>query len=319
MSKPIINLSDSITSWITKANALVNDVGDQALLTTSQDSDVVGALNSLKTSDLTEDSAGGQYYTTTRFDSDFGDNTTNDLTEGGSNLYYTTSRFDSDFGDNTTNDLTEGATNRYYTTTRFDSDFGDNTTNDLTEGGSNLYYTTTRFDTAFNAKNTDDLTEGATNLYHTAADSDKLISLQASIDALGTISTIDEATVADYRTNTSSKALTTDIVWSSMAVVGLTDGATITPNFDNGIDFSVTIAGNRTLANPTNVQIGQRGRISIRQDGAGNRTLSYGSYWHFTDNGAAPVINTGASNYSYLYYDCVSSTTIVCAMMLDVI
>ena len=66
---------------------------------------------------------------------------TTDLSEG-TNLYYTTARFDSDFGDNTTSDLTEG-TNLYYTTARFDSDFGDNTTTDLTEG-SNLYFTEAR-------------------------------------------------------------------------------------------------------------------------------------------------------------------------------
>lgn len=46
---------------------------------------------------------------------------TNDLSEGSNNLYYTTARFDSDFGDNTTSDLTEG-TNLYYTTARADSD-----------------------------------------------------------------------------------------------------------------------------------------------------------------------------------------------------
>jgi len=47
--------------------------------------------------------------------------TTDELTEG-SNLYYLTSRFDSDFADNTTDDLTEGVGNLYYTTARADSD-----------------------------------------------------------------------------------------------------------------------------------------------------------------------------------------------------
>lgn len=46
--------------------------------------------------------------------------TTDSLTEG-NNLYYTTIRFDSDFGNNTTSDLTEG-NNLYYTTARHDSD-----------------------------------------------------------------------------------------------------------------------------------------------------------------------------------------------------
>lgn len=45
---------------------------------------------------------------------------TDNVTEG-SNLYYTTARFDSDFGDNTTSDLTEGS-NLYYTTARAQTD-----------------------------------------------------------------------------------------------------------------------------------------------------------------------------------------------------
>ena len=48
--------------------------------------------------------------------------TTTNLTEG-SRLYYTTGRFDSDFGDMTTTNLTEGD-NLYYTTARADSDIG---------------------------------------------------------------------------------------------------------------------------------------------------------------------------------------------------
>lgn len=43
--------------------------------------------------------------------------TTNDIAEGGGVLYYTTARFDSDFGDNSTSDLSEG-TNLYHTTAR---------------------------------------------------------------------------------------------------------------------------------------------------------------------------------------------------------
>jgi hypothetical protein len=42
---------------------------------------------------------------------------TNDITEHADNLYYTTARFDSDFGDNSTSDLSEGS-NLYHTTAR---------------------------------------------------------------------------------------------------------------------------------------------------------------------------------------------------------
>lgn len=56
-----------------------------------------------------------------------------------------------------TDDLSEGSTNIYYTTSRFDSDFGDNTTSQLTEGG-NLYYTTARADS--DAKNAISVSDG---------------------------------------------------------------------------------------------------------------------------------------------------------------
>jgi hypothetical protein len=49
----------------------------------------------------------------------------------------------------------------------------------------------------------------------------------------------------------------------------LTDGATITPDFADSNNFSVTLGGNRTLANPTNLTAGQSGCIWITQDGTG--------------------------------------------------
>jgi hypothetical protein len=46
-------------------------------------------------------------------------------------------------------------------------------------------------------------------------------------------------------------------------VVALTDGATITPDFATGNNFSVTLGGNRTLANPSNLTAGQSGVIVV--------------------------------------------------------
>ena len=69
----------------------------------------------------------------------------------------------------TTDNLTEGSTNLYYTNTRFDNRLATKTTDNLTEGSTNLYYTSTRvnsaFDTRLATKTTDNLTEGTTNKY----------------------------------------------------------------------------------------------------------------------------------------------------------
>jgi hypothetical protein len=81
------------------------------------------------------------------FDSDFTSKTTDNLSEGSTNLYYTTARFDSDFGTKDADDVPErlGGTNKYYTETRFNSSFAAKTTTLLIEGN-NLYYTTARVD-----------------------------------------------------------------------------------------------------------------------------------------------------------------------------
>lgn len=89
----------------------------------------------------------------------------------------------------------------------------------------------------------------------------------------------------------------------------LTDGATITPDFADSNNFSVTLAGNRTLANPTNLVAGQSGSIFITQDGTGSRTLAYGSYWDFA-GGTAPVLSTAASSVDRLDYIVRTTTSI---------
>lgn len=85
------------------------------------------------------------------------------------------------------------------------------------------------------------------------------------------------------------------------AVSALTDGATITPDFALANNFSVTLGGNRTLANPTNLTVGQSGVIKVTQDGTGSRTLAYGSNWDFA-GGTAPTLTTTASAVDILAY-----------------
>jgi hypothetical protein len=85
------------------------------------------------------------------------------------------------------------------------------------------------------------------------------------------------------------------------AVVALTDGATITADFALANNFSVTLGGNRTLANPTNLTVGQSGVIKVTQDGTGSRTLAYGSNWDFAA-GTVPTLTTTANAVDILAY-----------------
>jgi hypothetical protein len=95
------------------------------------------------------------------------------------------------------------------------------------------------------------------------------------------------------------------------AIVTLTDGATVTPDMADGNNFSLTLGGNRTLANPTNLTAGQSGSIFLVQDGTGSRTLAYGSYYDFA-GGTAPTLTTTANAVDRIDYVVRSTTSIHC-------
>jgi hypothetical protein len=102
---------------------------------------------------------------------------------------------------------------------------------------------------------------------------------------------------------------------ASFAEVALTDGATITPDFSTGYNFSVTLGGSRTLANPTNAVSGQAGTIFVTQDGTGSRALTYGSNWKFP--GGSGALSTGAGDVDAISYYVRSNGTIVCCIIRD--
>lgn len=93
-------------------------------------------------------------------------------------------------------------------------------------------------------------------------------------------------------------------------ITTLTDASTITPAFSDSCNFTVTLGGNRTLANPTGLVAGQSGSIFIVQDGTGSRTLAFGSYWDFANGGTAPTLTTTASAVDRIDYIVRSSTSI---------
>lgn len=77
------------------------------------------------------------------------------------------------------------------------------------------------------------------------------------------------------------------------SAVALTDAATIATNASLANMFTVTLAGNRTLANPTNLQSGGSVYYEIVQDSTGARTLTYGTLFKFS--GGTSTLTTTAS------------------------
>jgi hypothetical protein len=102
----------------------------------------------------------------------------------------------------------------------------------------------------------------------------------------------------------------------AVEIATLTDAATITPDFGANQNFTVTLGGNRTLANPTNIVVGQTGSIFLVQDGTGSRTLSFGAYYDFA-GGTAPTISTTAAAVDRIDYIVRTATSIHCVFTAD--
>lgn len=108
-----------------------------------------------------------------------------------------------------------------------------------------------------------------------------------------------EASALDMWTGTSSaKTVTPRKIYDMAAPQVLADGATIAPDFNTGINFVVTLAGNRTLANPVNAKPGQSGVIRVIQDATGGRALAYGANWRFPGGVTAAGSLSAAANAS---------------------
>lgn len=100
-----------------------------------------------------------------------------DITEGTSNLYFTNSRWDTRLAAKSTDNLSEGSTNKYFSNTlarnamaagtglSYNSSTGtfsiNANTDNVTEGSSNLYYTSGRFDTRLGQSNLNQLADVA--------------------------------------------------------------------------------------------------------------------------------------------------------------
>lgn len=121
-------------------------------------------------------------------------------------------------------------------------------------------------------------------------------------------------TAATQNTGTSGAnipLLSTNNTWGKGQAVSpfaLTDGASIAVDATQSNSFTVTLAGNRALANPTGIIAGQFLEFSFLQDATGSRTLSYGTNFKFP-GGTAPVLTTAANAEDDM--SCWARTTVI--------
>jgi hypothetical protein len=83
----------------------------------------------------------------------------------------------------------------------------------------------------------------------------------------------------------------------------LTDAVSVAWDLQSNQVTSLTLGGNRTLQNPTNLVDGATYILTVRQDGVGGRTLAYGSAYQFP-GGTAPTLSTSTSAVDIITFVC---------------
>lgn len=85
------------------------------------------------------------------------------------------------------------------------------------------------------------------------------------------------------------------------AAIALTDGASIAWNVDTAPSAKLAIAGNHTLAAPSNLKDGATYILRVQQDATGGRTLAYNVVFKWP-GGVAPVLSTTANAIDILTF-----------------
>ena len=103
----------------------------------------------------------------------------------------------------------------------------------------------------------------------------------------------------------------------TVAFVALVDAATIDTDAALSNHFLVTLGGNRTLANPTNMRDGGIYNWRVKQDGTGSRTLAYGSKFKWA-GGTIPALSTTAAYVDRITGQYVAADDVIeCSMTKD--
>jgi len=92
----------------------------------------------------------------------------------------------------------------------------------------------------------------------------------------------------------------------SVTINTLTYNVNITPDGAVSNVMEVTLTGNTTLENPTNLIAGAFYSVQITQDATGSRTMAYGTAFKFK-GGVVPILSTAANSIDIL--TCISDGT----------
>lgn len=88
---------------------------------------------------------------------------------------------------------------------------------------------------------------------------------------------VEKATANEVRAATADKYISADLIPLSCARVALTDASTVAIDWSAIEVAEIAMAGNRTIGNPTNVQVDTTRYLIIRSSSGTSRTPAYGS------------------------------------------
>ena len=98
---------------------------------------------------------------------------------------------------------------------------------------------------------------------------------------------------------------------ASADISALTSASSVAVDFDTAQNFSLLLAHDVTIANPTNANVGQTGSIFITQSASSSHTVSFGSNWKFS-GGTAPTATATNDAVDRLDYIVKSATEVHC-------
>lgn len=125
---------------------------------------------------------------------------------------------------------------------------------------------------------------------------------------------LDTATLANIKAKAADKVPLLDDLYDAADEVTLTDASTIVVNGSNFINAVVTLGGNRTLGTMSNPVRNRTGRIRVKQDATGSRTLAYHGDYEFA-GGSAPILSTAANAEDVLYYDVIDTGRVLISII----
>lgn len=140
-------------------------------------------------------------------------------------------------------------------------------------------------------------TIGGTPNANGASISGQQIQLQPASASFGGVVTTGAQTLAGDKTFSGQVIADASV---KVKTVSISDGATLATDASLGSQFQVTIAGNRTLGAPTNPRDGQKVVWRIKQDGTGNRTLTFNAIFRFGTTIPSITLTTTAGKIDYI-------------------